>query len=208
MSTDIVSALALLDVDNNDHWTSDGLPRMEALEQLSGLKGLTRSAVTAAQPGFSRAVVALRAKQAAAQPAAPQAEPQPAVVNEQPQVQQEQSAPEVVQEDPEDTDEGEASQGEVSELESARSVLAQIARKREAINKEYAAQQGIVDRIIAKMESETSASAANSSAIRQYLEGRKRALAEAASKGQTLVDPVDRAFARPQGYGGGRPDFS
>lgn len=49
----IVDALATLDPQNDDHWTSDGLPRMDVLEALCG-HTLTRADVTAAAKGFSR----------------------------------------------------------------------------------------------------------------------------------------------------------
>lgn len=58
MNDKILSALLQLDTNNDDHWTSDGLPRMDAVEAIVGNKGITRQQVTAAKPGFSRAVAA------------------------------------------------------------------------------------------------------------------------------------------------------
>lgn len=55
MSQEILTALAQLDVGNDEHWTSDGLPRMDKVHALAGNTTLTRQQVTAVQPGFSRA---------------------------------------------------------------------------------------------------------------------------------------------------------
>ncbi len=50
---DIIDALIKLDVDNDQHWTVDGAPRVDALADL-GLSGLTREIVTGVAPLFSR----------------------------------------------------------------------------------------------------------------------------------------------------------
>jgi hypothetical protein len=47
---DIRGALSDLDPENDDHWTAEGLPRVDAL----GLTGTSRSAITAAAPFFTR----------------------------------------------------------------------------------------------------------------------------------------------------------
>ncbi len=49
----IVEALAALDVDNDEHWTDDGAPRMSVLKDLTG-QDVTRQQVTDAAPKFSR----------------------------------------------------------------------------------------------------------------------------------------------------------
>lgn len=46
----IREALSTLDTKNDDHWTEDGLPRIDAI----GLDGVTRSEVSAAAPAFTR----------------------------------------------------------------------------------------------------------------------------------------------------------
>jgi hypothetical protein len=50
---DIRGALSKLDPNNDEQWTADGLPRIDALEAL-GLKGVTRGQVTAVAPTFTR----------------------------------------------------------------------------------------------------------------------------------------------------------
>jgi hypothetical protein len=52
---DIKDALGKLDPQNNDHWTGDGLPLVQAVSDLVG-KDVSRKEVTDALPGFSRAL--------------------------------------------------------------------------------------------------------------------------------------------------------
>lgn len=58
MSDKIVAALKSLDVNNDQHWTTDGAPRIDTLKILVGNPGLSREDVNAALPGFSRATAA------------------------------------------------------------------------------------------------------------------------------------------------------
>ena len=50
---DIRGALSKLDPTNDDQWTNDGLPRVDALQAM-GLKDVTRGQITAASPNFTR----------------------------------------------------------------------------------------------------------------------------------------------------------
>lgn len=50
-----IAALQQLDPKNDNHWTSDGLPRLETVRLMAGDSQLTREAVSAAIPGFTRA---------------------------------------------------------------------------------------------------------------------------------------------------------
>lgn len=49
----LVEALSLLDKDNDDHWTSEGLPRLEVVKELCN-KPVTRAEITQSAKGFSR----------------------------------------------------------------------------------------------------------------------------------------------------------
>lgn len=49
----ISDALDELDIDNDEHWTSDGLPRLDAVEDYLGRK-VTRKEVKAAAPHFTK----------------------------------------------------------------------------------------------------------------------------------------------------------
>lgn len=53
LKTAIITALGSLDVDNDEHWTTDGLPRMDTIEDLVK-QDLTRADITAAAKGFNR----------------------------------------------------------------------------------------------------------------------------------------------------------
>ncbi len=55
MSEKIVAALGQLDKENPNHWTAEGLPRLDTVKLLAGDQSLTRDAINAAAPGFSRA---------------------------------------------------------------------------------------------------------------------------------------------------------
>lgn len=81
MSKPLAEALKGLDPSNDNHWTSDGSPRLETVKFLSGNPSITREQVTAAAPGLSRATAGAQGAQEAggggsptqAAPAAPAA---------------------------------------------------------------------------------------------------------------------------------------
>jgi len=71
MNTDkalIQSALAHLDPNNDDHWTSDGLPKMSAVSSIVRDPSLMRKNVTDAAPDFTRDVARVRASEAPPEP--------------------------------------------------------------------------------------------------------------------------------------------
>lgn len=51
---DIQKALAQLDPANDDHWTSDGAPRVDVVSEITGDKSLKRKDITDAAPKFTR----------------------------------------------------------------------------------------------------------------------------------------------------------
>lgn len=53
LKTAIIAALGSLDVDNDEHWTTDGLPRMDTIEDIVK-QDLTRADITAAAKAFNR----------------------------------------------------------------------------------------------------------------------------------------------------------
>jgi hypothetical protein len=57
MSEKIQEALSKLDVKNDNHWTAEGLPRLDTVKMFANDPALTREAVSAAAPGFTRAGV-------------------------------------------------------------------------------------------------------------------------------------------------------
>lgn len=50
----IQEALSKLDVNNDNHWTSDGLPKVDTVKMLTGNPALTREQITQADPQFNR----------------------------------------------------------------------------------------------------------------------------------------------------------
>lgn len=54
MSDKIKEGLARLDPKNDNHWTEEGLPRLEAMRLFTGQASLTREQVTDADPAFNR----------------------------------------------------------------------------------------------------------------------------------------------------------
>lgn len=54
MSDKIIEAVNKLDVTNDNHWTLDGLPRLETIRILTSNPGLSREDINDAMPGFKR----------------------------------------------------------------------------------------------------------------------------------------------------------
>lgn len=50
----IREAVELLEGGDSDHWTAEGLPRIDAVAELSGLQGVTRDAINIAAPDVLR----------------------------------------------------------------------------------------------------------------------------------------------------------
>jgi hypothetical protein len=50
----ITEALEKLDPANDNHWTTDGLPRIETIRMLAADQTITRDMITTEAPGFSR----------------------------------------------------------------------------------------------------------------------------------------------------------
>ena len=69
----ILEALGKLDPANENHWTADGLPRIETVRMLAGDQGITREQITAEAPDFSRSSAVI----APALTETPEAEDQP-----------------------------------------------------------------------------------------------------------------------------------
>ncbi len=68
----ILDALGKLDPSNDNHWTADGLPKVETVRLYAGSQSIGREEITAANPTFNRAVAAQAALPAeGAEPEAP-----------------------------------------------------------------------------------------------------------------------------------------
>jgi len=64
----ITEALLKLDPTNDNHWTTDGLPRIDTVKMLAADQTLTREMITAEVPDFSRQTALLASTQAANTP--------------------------------------------------------------------------------------------------------------------------------------------
>lgn len=51
---ELTAALHRLDPMEDEHWTQDGRPRIDAVEAISGMTGVSRAEVDAAKPNFTR----------------------------------------------------------------------------------------------------------------------------------------------------------
>lgn len=51
---DIIEALRKLDVDNDNHWTSDGLPRLDTVKMIASDPSISRMDIDAVAAGFNR----------------------------------------------------------------------------------------------------------------------------------------------------------
>ncbi len=65
----ILEALSKLDTNNDNHWTADGLPRIETVRMLAGDQGITREQITAEAPDFSRSSAAITSAETPETPA-------------------------------------------------------------------------------------------------------------------------------------------
>lgn len=63
----ILEALSKLDTNNDNHWTADGLPRIETVRMLSGDQSITREQITAEAPDFSRSSAVVPGAEVASQ---------------------------------------------------------------------------------------------------------------------------------------------
>ncbi len=193
----IQEALLKLDTANDNHWTDDGLPRVDAVKFSAGIPTLTRDEITSASPGFSRtnAVIATEAAGAQApQKTAPEAGTATAVIvapagavqaAEQTGASDGQVHTEAEAEIAEDDGEQDVTLAELLVIAQGR--VAQIEQYRVQVLSEHAKATAEVDRILNEIEA-TGAAETSQSAIQQYLAGQNRLLDERAEFAARLRD--------------------
>lgn len=160
----VVEALGKLDPSNDNHWTSDGLPRIDTVRMFAGNQALTREAITAAIPNFSRLIAAAAmGKPPVAQATAPVAEAAPVV-----------AAP-VVSEKPKSS----------SSLEEAQAKLQAALTARNEANANVQEAQDAVDAIINEQYAH-GAQDETAVAIRGYLDGQRALLDERTRRAKVL----------------------
>lgn len=175
----ITDALSKLDKANDNHWTSEGLPRIDTVKLLAGNQALTREEITKAAPEFTRD----SAGPTAPQESQSQGSTDPAVVIAPAAVTNGAGTDEALPPDPQldevvgiDYDTAIALAREA--LEKAQAVLD------EALAAHKVAQTLLDDKINAKHAA--GAGETSMSAIQSYLAGQRRLLDEKADRMRTL----------------------
>lgn len=210
----ITEALAKLDHANDNHWTEDGLPRLDTIKILAGDPSITREKVTTAAPDFNRA-----AAQAAAS-----ATPGEGATTPPPPVPPAPPAPPAVPpaaEDPPLTPPplGEPTSDIADLRKSLDEALANMSDKKDALQK---AQQAIVDaqNEVGRIEDEIAKlSKTADNPITSYLARQREVLAERGARkdlikesgidlkqlAKDLKSPLDSAMSRKNTRGAMRP---
>lgn len=227
MSKNITDALSKLDPANDNHWTQDGLPRLDTIKILSGDPSLTREQVTAAAPDFNRgaAQAAAAAQQAGAgtTPAAPTepapqgaataatgTETPPPAPPAPPESELPNLNPPPVAEDANDADTLSA------KLEQAQLNLSDAQDRLELARQELTDAQNEVAKLEAQIKEETPAGA---NPITEYLKRQQKDLEERGVRkalikesgldlkqlAKDLKSPLDAAMERKNGRGAARP---
>lgn len=210
--TNLIEALKLLDVNEKSHWTADGLPRVDVVAELTGIKDLKRADITAAAPTFTRE------NPASEEPAEEEVE-----TKEETSEEQEPSAEEEVAKD--NVEAAESTLGEeelttfgltesdiLDELELAVAAAeakvaeadAAVAEAQKVRAEAAAARDALLDERAANVHPHQ-----NQLDIMQFLETQKQLRLERASRVQTIVTsqkaPIDQAMVRRKGFGFARP---
>lgn len=216
MTAKILEALSKLDPKNDAHWTSDGLPRLETVKLFAGDSNLSREAVTAAAPGFSRANNALQTASTDPAATAPAAPPVQGVVTKSEggddAADTTGDGSSVLQTEPEGA-------GEQDPLSVAHDRLAEAEARKAQADQEYQAAVSAVDKILDERAAagggETLAQQVSSYHQRQLdilnqRAAHKKALAESGIKLADLLPSrakLDAAFDRKTARGSQRPNI-
>lgn len=175
MSDAILLALGKLDPHNDNHWTGDGLPRVETVQLLAADQSITRGSITAAAPNFTRET-ALAAEL-----------PAPGNQAQEPPVNGSGNGTPVIKDDENGTsNEDDTEVTLVGRLERERKTLAEMKAVLAEANRELAEQQQLVNELEEEYEAgkprETS-----QMAIQGYLESQNRQRAKRAERVQELL---------------------
>lgn len=202
----VLEALGKMDPMNDNHWTSDGMPRIDTVKFLAGDPTLTREMVTAEAPDFTRqALLAMQATASATPPAVP-TETAPAVAAAAaPVVTEQAGAPVTIAQPVERVVDYDAA------IEAAQRILQDAITARNEANDKVAEVQNALDDLInakhASGEAETTMDV-----IQGYLKSQQGVLQERARRAQVLKEsgvtlediknlipqasPLDQALAR------------
>lgn len=174
----ILDALNKLETANDNHWTDDGLPRVETMRLLVGNPKLTREEIINAAPNFTRANAAAEAAKTTQAPATPAQAAQAVPVQGSttggkitaPAAPQPPAAPVIVQ-----AVSDEKGFDLETELAAERAVLEEMHKARAALDSNLKAQRDKVDALIIKTEGVREAGhIENMKGIRAYLDAQKK----------------------------------
>jgi hypothetical protein len=188
----LAQALSKLDPLNDNHWTQDGLPRLDTLKMLTGDQTITRDSITSQFPEYKR----VGAGQVVLDP----------VVITAPVI-----TPPVVHIDTSKVAESEVGDSleivaEPSDLEKEQAYLAELERDYHDAKASYEAQLAVVDTLILDAQNDLTPAGDTQLAIREYLNRQQMVLKERQAKIQLinesgidlkklavdLVAPIDR----------------
>lgn len=213
----IFAALQKLDVNNDSHWTQDGMPRLETVRLFAANQALTRDDITKSAPDFTR-LVAYNTQQASqAAPATVTA----AVPQTQPSAQDTQAVGQSAV-DPVPSAAAEfCDMTNVEQLAAVEEELAQLDKYMETAKKHRTKLQLRKDDLVSAIDKETPRHS-NQHDIQAYLRSQNKLLEQRAAQianvkkvegelGARLSDlvpkraPIDAAMSRRSGYGRKRP---
>jgi hypothetical protein len=219
----LVAALSQLDSGNTNHWTAEGLPRLDTLKMLAGDPSLTREQVTAAAPGYTRenrvvnlaAEVAAAVPPAATKPADPPAAPA-SVTNEGGDNGADDAlAGGAASQEVAPSAAGQGAAPEEGELAGAQRVLAEALAAEEEAKRAVAKATATLDRLL-EADAKSRPAVSSFAPVEGYLKSQQAAREARGArmlelKGIPLKDilpkpaPIDAAFARKTGFGHKRP---
>lgn len=193
----LAQALSKLDPLNDNHWTQDGLPRLDTLKMLTGDQTLTRDAITSQFPDYKR----IGAGQVVLDPVVIA----PPVIT--PPVVHVDTAKIVVEYEEADEPEMVA---DPSDLEREQAYLVELEREYHDAKASYEAQLAVVDRLILDAQNDLTPSSDSQLSIRQYLNTQQLVLKERQARmtlikesgidlkrlATDLVAPIDRPKPR------------
>lgn len=204
----IQEALKQLDPENNDHWTSDGLPRIDVVANLSGVKQLKRGDISAAAPTFTQDNPTLEAGEL---PPTEQ-DPDPETlgqdeIGEGPKVEDEEARDEF----------GDADFDELTgSLKEADAELQRAQEALDAANRKHRAIQAKRDRILEARERRQGPHE-NQLGIQQFLASQAKLREQRAERARRVQEqlgevpqaksPLDQSMQRKTGHGQGRKEF-
>lgn len=186
----LADAVSKLDLANDNHWTADGLPRVETLRLVAGEPSITRDNVTAALPSVTRQ--SLQTAQAAAavgastgtdapEENAPAADLPPATVVIAA------AGTSTLDEAFTPTEIQEATDGNLREVLSlAKEKLAELASMKAQVDRAHSEQSAEVDRLQLLTEAEDVQNGQDP--VREYLNSRQRVYEQRAERQKALVE--------------------